>query len=309
MDSIEIILNKDSEGNEINLHNMSLESSKAVRQILDALISLAEYEADLNLKIGMKQGSAANQLFGVHSELEVVYKKIEDAANSSPERENHYVTQLNLIRNSIEHNSDFDIIYSNQNKLRSIKPLFATRFRKTRLKPVIDNEFKIEFIEGHLELNGGRKPNFHLVHNNISTTIECTQAEAQKVNTFLYQNIKISAWTKKRANRLEYNFCDIYAGKSEVYFYEFDKFLKDLSTKKGTEPFHFISEFLEDLYNRKDYTGAKKFIRLFLTPYSLPIHLRTILVMSKAFKDDDVLGPSLYDVQHLLSVKTRKEVY
>ena len=80
--------------------------------------------------------------------------------------------------------------------------------------------------------------------------------------------------------------------------------MKVLKDKKGTEPFHFITEKLEGFYDNKDYLGAKKFIELFLTDR----YLRSILVISKAFKNDDYLGDTLKKVELLLSKKVG-EIY
>ena len=87
---------------------------------------------------------------------------------------------------------------------------------------------------------------------------------------------------------------------------DFKSFFEDLKNKKGTEPFHFISEKLESFYDKKDYAGAKKLIRIFINTYSLPTYLRTILVVSKAFKEDVNLKGLLLEVEHLLSTKIEK---
>ncbi|PKB43025.1 hypothetical protein AX016_1205 [Cellulophaga sp. RHA19] len=307
MESIEIILKKDSEGNEINLNHMSLKASKSLRQILDALILIAEHEKDLNLKIGLEKGSAAHKLIGTHTNLKVVYNKIIQASECQPTRENIYVNQLNVIRNNVEDIQDWEIYYnSNTGTKESIKPLFSQKFRKTRKKEKIENNFNLQFITGYLELNGGRKPNFHLISNDEPITIQCSRKEAQKVNPFLYKDVKIATWAKAKKHGMEYQFCDIYTGDSEKYFIDFQDFFSDLKTKIGTEPFHFISEKLEGLYDSQDYSGAKKFIRLFLNEYSLPTYLRTILVISKGFKNDEYLSEILNKVEQLLSTKIGK---
>lgn len=307
MESIEIILKKDSEGNDIQLNKMSLSASKSLREILDALINIVEFEKDLSLKIGLEKGSAAQKLISEEDgHLDIVYNKILDASNAESTRENLYVNQLNVIYRNFKKFNDYGIYYNHDSKKDDLKPLFKRKFKNVRSRANIDNNFSIKFFKGILELNGGKKPNFHISANGLPYTIQCSKSEARKVNPFLYQEINISAWVKEKKNNIEYNFCDIYAGDSLEYFEDLKLFFKELKKKKGTEPFHFISEKLESYYNKKDYTGAKKFIRIFINSFSLPTYLRTILVVSKAFKEEENLKESLLEVEKLLSTKIGK---
>lgn len=307
MESIEIILRKDSEGKEINLNNMSLEASKSLREILDALIAIVEHEKDQNLHIGIEKGSAAQKLIKENGTLEVVYNKILDAANAKPNRENFYISQLNIIHKNVEKSQEYDIFYRTPSTKTDIKSLFASKFKDKRDRAKRENNFNIDFITGYLELNGGKKPNFHLISKDDSKfTIDCTILEAQKVNKFLYSNIYISVWAKPKKGGMKYEFCDIYSGESEKYFNEFRSFFKDLKKMKGTEPFHFISEKLESYYDDKDYAGARKFIRIFKNNYSLATYLRTILIISKGFKKDPYFIEILSEIEELLSSKIGK---
>jgi hypothetical protein len=307
MESIEIILEEDHEGNEIELGSMSLAASKSLNEILSALINIVEFEKDLDLKIGLEKGSAAQKIMSEDaSNLKVVYNKIVDASEGKSNRENHYVNQLNVIHKNLKHFNEFKIYHNHNSRRDDIKPLFNKKFRKTRSKANLDTNFNIQFLKGTLDLNGGKNPNFHISTNDESYTIQCSKAEAIKVNPFLYKEINISAWEKEKKNGVEYNFCDIYAGEAGKYFDDFKLFFEELKNKNGTEPFHLISEKLESYYNIKDYAGAKKFIRLFINSFSLPTYLRTILVVSKAFKEDEILKESLLEVEKLLSSKIGK---
>lgn len=306
MDSIEIILKKDSQGHNIELDNLSLEASKSLREVLDALISIVEHESALDLSIALKKGSAAECLIGSPQSLSVVYNKIKDAANSSPNRDNLYVNKLNVIYSNIDRSQDYEILYSNQGKKESLKPLFSKKFKSKRASSQVQNDFNLEFFHAKLELNGGKKPNFHVFTNNTTYTIQCTEKQSKSIGAFMYDKIKFSAWAKAKSNKMEYELCDVYVGNAELYYDEFGKFYRQLKSKKGTESFHFISEKLEDFYNNKDYTGARKFIRLFLNEFSTPTYLRTILVISKAFKDHVDLSDMLVNVEKLLSKKVGK---
>ncbi|WP_461632051.1 hypothetical protein [Labilibaculum euxinus] len=306
MESIEIILKNDAVGNPIELDNMSLSTTKSVREILDALINIAEYEKDLNLKIGLKKGSAAHRLIGNSPDLEVVYNKFVEVAENKPSRDNHYVNQLNIIYKNFQTISNYDIFYEKKSHKENIKPLFLKKFKNIRNKEDIENKFRIEFLRGTLKLNGGENPNFHITSNKISYTIQCSKTEAQKINPFLYNEVYISAWVKETKDKNIYYLCDIYSGASIEQYDDFKFFFATLKNKTGTEPFHFISNKLEEFYNNKELIKANNFIKIFLTKNSLVTYLRTILVISKAFKEDEVLKSTLLEVEQLLSAKIGK---
>jgi hypothetical protein len=302
MESINFILKKDAEGRDIHLDNMSLEASKALREILDALIAIVEYEKDPNLHIGIKKGSAAQQLINENGTLQVVYNKILNAANVRPDRDNFYVAQLNVIHKNIHKTKDFEISYKTPIDKQNLNSLFVKKFKEKRDRKKDENNFNVEFITGYLELNGGKKPNFHLIGKDDSKfTIDCSIVDAQKVNVCLYSTINISAWAKSKKNGMKYDFCDIYVGNSEKYFKDLKDVIKQLKKKQGTEPFHFISEKLESYFDSKDYAGALKFIRIFKNKYALPIYLRTILVICKGFKNDPFFEETLKEIEELLS--------
>ncbi len=306
MDSIEIILKKDSQGNDIDLASMSLDTSKSLRQILDALIAIVEYEKDLHLKIGLERGSVAEKILGNAPNLKVVYNKMVEASEAHTKRDNIYVRNLNVLYDNFHKVEEYEMFYNADGHKKDLKPLFSNKFRKSRTKKKIENNFNVEFITGVLQQNGGKKPNFHLITAGEPITIQCEIEEAIKVNKFLYKEINVAAWAKATPRGMNYQFCDLYVDNSEQYFTDFKQFFKSLKTMEGTEPFHAISEKLESFYDIKDYAGARKFMRIFLTPLSIPTYLRTILVISKAFKEDDYFETTLSKVEALLSQKIGK---
>ena len=301
MDKIEFILSKDSQGNPISLNEMSLDSTKSLREILDALIKIVEYEENFDLKIGLRQSSAAESIIGTHAQMEIVYKKIKAASQGNPNRERVYVNNLNIIRNNLENNK-FKIVYKSNNVENIITPLFDKKFKTLRSNSEIENNFNIEFFEADLQENGGKKPNFHIISGLENYTIQCSsKADARKVNPFLYQKIYISAWATSKKKGMEYTFCDIYAGDSQKYYQEFKTFFKDLKGKTGTEPFHLISNKLEYFFDNKNYSGARKFIRIFVNKFAIPSYLRTILLISRGFKDDPYFIDILAEVEKCLT--------
>lgn len=286
MDSIEIILKKDSKAQDINLEDMSIESTESFKEILESLISIAKYEKDTNnidLKIGVQKGSACQKLLGSEENLWVVYNKIKKASTNAKDRDNFYVNKLKVIKTHLDKKSDFQIVYRHKNNEKIISDLFTSNFRIKRQRDITNKYFHVEFIKGKLMQNGGANPNFHMEIPSGIITIECSESEAQKVNKFLYKQIYVSTWVEhKKDNKRIYNFCDLYATPSSIdRFQEFQTFFKSIEGKKGTEPLHIISDKLQSYYSNRKYSSATKFLRLFNWKEVDPNYLKTILVLSK----------------------------
>jgi hypothetical protein len=316
MDSIEIVLKKDNNNREIDLDGMSIGATESLKEILESMISIARYEKEINdidLKIGVKKGSACPLLIGQPNDLRVVHKKIEDVVQNKPTRDNFYVKKLNIIRDNVHEKKDFKIFYIKNNSRTEITDYFDNGFKSKRERDLTPNYFEVEFIKGKLMQNGGSNPNFHVEIPAGIITIDCTEEEAQKVN-YLYKEIYISAWVdKKKKGKRSYKFCDLYMTDSaKQQFMDFEKFFKEISTLKGTKPLHKISSKLESYYNVKDYDNASKFLRIFNNKEVNPNYLKTILVLSKNIEQN--INPlsslnfidTLKNLKQLLNKKIRK---
>ncbi len=310
MESFEIILYKDSEGNPIHLDDLSLDASKSVREILDALINIVEYEKNknnLNLKIGLENCCAAHKLYWEDDIMDIVFNNINNVIKDSNDRDNEYVSMLNVVYKNISLSDTSEIKINRKDKVIDLKDNFSKPFRAKRSTSKIKNNFKIEFIKGKLQQNGGENPNFHLkINHTDELTISCNIPEAIKVNKFLYQDIYISAWSKFNGHKMLYDFSDIYLEKDINYFKDFKDFFKKLENAKDTEQYHLISNKIKIYYDNLDFISARKFIRLFINKNSLPVYLRTILINSKSFKDEEELTDLLINVEQLLQNKIGK---
>ncbi|MPT36408.1 MAG: hypothetical protein E2604_15300 [Flavobacterium sp.] len=318
MDSIEIVLRKDSRNQEINLDHMSIESSEALKEILESLIAIAKYEKEqnnLNLQIGIEKGSACEKLIGDESSLRTVYNKIEEASRNTKNRDNFYVNNLKVIQSNLDKKTDFSIVYKSNGKSEEITELFKNQFKIKRQKNLNENSFHVEFIKGKLMQNGGTNPNFHLQIPSGIITIDCDEKEAQKVNRYLYKDTYISAWVQRKNNdKQKYKFCDLYTPELSIeQFNDFGEFFKSIHGKKGTEPLHSISKKLESFYNIKNYGNAAKFIRIFNNKEVNPNYLKTILVLSKNLENavdsdkDRAFIEALNNLRVLLNKKLGKK--
>lgn len=304
--NIEFIFNKDSQGNDIDLEDMPLDVAISIRDVLNSLLDIAIHEGSLNLNVGIRRGSAAPRLVSeTPSQMRIVYNKIKDAAESSPERDNVYVKNLNVIYNRFRQFSEFDIIYKNEGTNENITTLFSNKFKEKRSREQITSPLSIKFIEGVIKDSGGDNPNFHIeTQSGQHVKINCNEEQAKEMARMLYSRICISTWSKaKKDGKFDYSFCDKYIGSSEKYFYNFQPYYDTLISSSEVDSFKVIKDILESYYNERNYYAAKKFIRLFLNENSTPTHLRTILIISKAFKYDEILRNILEKIEELLASK------
>lgn len=308
MEGIEIILEKDSNGKEIDLSNMSLETSKSVKEILESLINIAQSENDLKLSIGLEKGSAAHRICGSDKDMEVVCNKLQDVTSKSKSRKKEYVDNLNVIRNNIENYTSKISLYTYQDSTlmnksikTDLKPLFKDKFTSTKRSPE-KNNFELKFFKGRVQDIGGKSPNFHLSNLNIpEETIHCSEKVAQSIAKLLYKDVNVSAWVQKRTGRSDLkNYCDIYISESEKYYSDFEDFFLKLPTLKGTESAHAISNKLQSYIDKKDYAGARKFIKCFLSDKAIPTYLMPILVICKGFRSDPYFTEILGKIEDLL---------
>lgn len=303
---IEFLFKTDSNGDDIDLNDMPLDVAISIRDIFNSLLEIALHEPELNLNVGMRRGSAAPRLLSNSGEnLRVVYNKIKDAATVSPERDNVYVNNLNIIHSRSNNFKDVDISIIIDGEIEDIKPLFEKKFKKRVIRDVnIGSPLTISFIEGKLEQNGGANPNFHIrLANGGTSTIKCTESQSKKLGTLIYENIKLTAWSKTKKDKIEHTFCDVYVSNSEIYYEEFQRYYNELIVLKGTKVFHHLKSILQSYYDSKDYAGAKKFIRLFLNENATVTHLRTILLISKGFKYNEDMEDIIEKVEQLLVSK------
>lgn len=307
--NIEFIFKTDSNGNEIDLNNMPLEVAISIQEIFNSLVEIAKHESDLNLNIGLRRGSVAQSLISDESpKLEVVYNKIKDAADSSSERDNVYVKHLNVIYNRFSQFEDFEVNYKNGDTSESLRPLFVRRFKERRIREKFVSPLAISFFEGVIKDSGGDNPNFHLrLDSGAEVKIKCTSSQAKDMARMLYERINISTWSKQKSDeKNEYTFCDRYLGDSIRYYEELIPFYHELIVANEVDSFNVIKEKLEFYFNDLNMAGAKKLIRLFLNENSTPTYLRTILILSKAFKDDEDMNEMLEAVKDLLTQKIGK---
>jgi hypothetical protein len=307
MSKIEIIIGKHN-GTDITLSGLSVNSTNALIEILSSLRNIAVHEGKPDIKIGLVEGSACAVLEAGPETMEVIHNSIMKVVRNDPTRDNFYVRNLQVIKEQITNRGfDVKVRYLNQGNDVSLREAFDVPFHKKRNRFNIENNFKIEFFQGKLQTNGGDKPNFHIISNFDKFVIACTEKEAQIISQFQYKDFKFSAWAKMGPyDKMQYQYCDIYEFTERDFFNEFKNFFSELNTLEGTAAIKKIHYKLKEFYSNKEFSEARKFIRIFLNDNVEVSILMTILIISKRFKNHESLRDLLSRVEELIVNKTKK---
>ena len=107
---------------------------------------------------------------------------------------------------------------------------------------------------------------------------------------------------------MTYQFCDLYNELSSDYYSEFKTFILDNKKLSGTAPLKEIHNKLKDYYSNKEFKQSRKFLRLFCNEVVDVNRLRTILLISKSFKDDDDIKDLLNRIEDIIEKKTKRKI-
>ncbi|MFH6943970.1 hypothetical protein [Flavobacterium sp. FlaQc-50] len=310
MNKIEIIIDKEHNGNDVSLSGLSVNTTNALIEILSALRNIAVHEGKPDIKIGLVEGSACAVLEGEQETMEVIHRSIMKVVDNDPNRENFYVDNLQVIKEQInERGFEVKVRYLKNGDQTSLREAFNVPFRKKRIRTNIENNFNIEFFHGKLQSNGGDNPNFHIISDFNKYVISCTERQAQIVNQFLYKEFRFSAWAKMGPNnKMLYQYCDIYESNQRDFYNEFRRFFSELKRLEGTAAIKKIHYKLKEFYSNNEFAEARKFIRIFLNDTVEVSTLMAILIISKRFKNHPELEELLGQVEELIMSKTKKPV-
>ena len=220
--------------------------------------------------------------------------------NKSAKRE--LVHQWKNIQNLLSLNGlGYEINFVSDSDIRPVYEEIKTakQFRTKTLRNQTDTY--LTFLSGHLRMIGGKNPNFHIVNNRDEKfTVKCNESQAMIVNKFLYSNINISCWCKK--SEIEsFSFCDIY---QDISLYEnFKVFIQNIELAEEADALIDIHNQIKTFLNNKDFNKLCKFINLF-NHESVDVNiLKTILVITKSFSENEFLQNIREEIKNRLELK------
>lgn len=286
---LELKVIKDSDDSDIDLNNLSLDAAKSFLILFDSLTKIVELTPNNEgVTLQIISGSAVAVANGTASQIESVETCFDEIVNHvSTDKE--IVSKWRAIQELVCKNGlQYEInIYKDSEKrpiFQTIKSAKQFRVKSNRIRP----DITLKFLTGKLIEVGGKKPNIHLLDlDNNRFTINCDHANAKRANKYLYSDINVSVWFKnKEGSRAKYDFCDVYHS-NEVYN-DFSEFMidyyNDFDEISALKKLHYKCKFFID---NNDFIHLNKFIRLFNHDANDLNELKTILVITKAFKEQE----------------------
>lgn len=289
-DKLELKIVKDSKGNDIQLTDMSIETSRSLIVLIEALAKIVETTPDSEgMTIQVTNGSACVAVSGNNKQINTFQEDFDQIVQNKSTNKQLVESWRDIQNLFIANGLQYEANFTTGNKKTNVYTQIKTA-KSFRTKSIRDNnaKFKLVFLRGKLIEIGGKNPNIHIqdLNDDKSITIACEEQEARKVNSFLYNEIFVSAWEKTSYNKNpEYRFCDVYV--NENLFNEFQNFISnDLGEPDRLIKLH---DKMRSFIKKEDFGNLKKFLRLFNHTSMDNNILKSILVFTKSFREDSKL--------------------
>jgi len=303
---IEFIIEKDSSGVDISMSNMPLDAAKSMIVFLESLTKMANLQLrNSDFRIGVSEGST---VVSITTTTAPHFDSLETEFMNVLEHESinkAYVHPLRDIQSTIQANGlQYQVnIVKNGHKTPVLDRFknsrkFSVKTRRTR------PDYQLVFIKGKLIEIGGKFPNFHIDTNEEPVKIDCTEQEAIKIKDLLYANIYIAAW-RKRTSKEKLQFCTFYTREEEIDSVK--EFILNNTQAEGTSKYSQIHSAVVRLVEQNNLYKVQKFIQLFNHPSVDNGKLRTILITLKAFKENEILKPTLDQIADILREKSKRK--
>ena len=292
--SFELKVVTDQDGKNVSLDDMPIGAAKAFLTFYEALVTLAELSGDENPRVGIKSGSAVAFATGNTAELiEEQYDQVVAGKCVDPD----IVKQWREVQSQVQANGfGLEINAVSAKGVRHLKADIkqAKKFVKKSVKSKFSNSIK--FISGTLEEVGA---NIHvLTDEGEKITIECQQSVALKAIKYIFKPIWVAVWAKEATTgaRASYELCDVYNG--EEQYNGFKDFFEDLEKENKIGGLTAIHQTIKAELARENFGGLRKLLKLWNHPTTDIQTLKIILVITKAFKNDERLAGQIAQLQH-----------
>lgn len=166
-------------------------------------------------------------------------------------------------------------------------------------------EPNIEFIQAKMIAVGGKSPNIHIEPTEGERMIvSCTELNANKAKAYLYKDILISIWETDKLNKKTLELCDSYH--QIDIFEDLKSFIDELNSAKdeidSLDKIHNKCRFYLD---KQDYGNFRKLIRLFIHENTDINILKTILIITRSFKEHERLKEARENIKEIFDKKMR----
>lgn len=302
INSFELKVVTDRDGKNVTLGDMPIEAAKAFLTFYQAMVTLAELSGDENPRVGIKPGSAVAIATGRTAELiEEKYDQV--VAGECVDHE--IVKQWRQVQARVQANGvGLEI---NAVSARGVRQLKADiKQAKTFVKKPVKSKFSnsIKFISGKLTDMGA---NLHVTTDEgEKITIECEESIALQAVPYIFKPVWVAVWAKKATTgtSASYELCDVYNG--EEQYNGFKDFFEDLEKESRIAGLTAIHQTIKAELAKDDFRALQKLLKLWNHSTTDIQTLKIILVITKAFKNDERLAGQIAELQKLFVLQDAK---
>lgn len=315
--SFELKVVTDQDGKNVSLGDMPIGAAKAFLTFYQALVNLAELSGDENPHVGIKSGSvvatektaeliksgsAVAIATGKTAELiEENYDLVVAGKCINPD----IVKQWREVQAQVQANGyGYEINAVSAKGVRQLKA--DIKQAKTFVKKPVKSKFSnsIKFISGKLTEVGA---NIHvLTDEGEKITIECEEAMARQAIPYIFKPVWVAVWAKKATNNTSasYELCDVYG--DEQQYNGFKDFFEDLEKENKIAGLTAIHQTIKAELAKEDLRALQKLLKLWTHPTTDIQTLKIILVITKAFRNDERLAGQLAQLQKYFVLQDAK---
>jgi hypothetical protein len=300
--SFEFKVVTDQDGKNVSLGDMPIGAAKAFLTFYQALVKLAELSGDENPRIGIKSGSAVAIATGTTAEL---IQENYDLVVAGQCTNADIVKQWRDVQAQVQANGyAYEINAVSAKGVRSLKADIkkSKAFAKKPVKSKFSNSIK--FISGKLTEIGA---NIHVTTDKgEKITIECEEERALKAIKYIFKPIWVSVWARKATNstNASYELCDVY--NDEAQYNGFKDFIEDLEKENKIAALTAIHRTIKSELAKENFGALRRLFNLWIHPTTDIQTLKIVLVITKAFKDDERIAKHIARLQECFAVQDAK---
>jgi len=291
-----IKINKDRNGNDLSLTNMSLEAIEALHVFLTSLKDFAKLQENQNLRFTLRDGCIETAISYPEAD-EQIGDDINSILDGSSEN-NDFIRIFKSIQNKVQANGlDYSLTHKMNNVETDVTNIFKTKRFAYRRGPKKTWHQEVIFIDGVLIDNGGKViTNLHVETADAEYTIDSTREESKIVREFLYENVYLVAAKRYHdGEKPHYKFVDYYL--SPEKFRQYKDFYQQINSDQTLAKYDKIYDTIMEIINGSgSINEVLKVMRLFNFSFTDRGIIRTILMALKPIdKTDNQKLKDLYD--------------
>lgn len=279
-EKLEIIL-KAANGSDVHLQDMSVEALESFLSVTHSLKNIVS-SISPEITFAIKEGSACTAVNASPRTLSNIYGEIGKAIDG--ESDDDIITaNMREIQTQIQTETyNYQFFLSKHNIAKKIKE--AKKIVKKRKSYTYRSEVRV--LTGKCNNVGGNVPNYHFEHGD---KVECSITDAMDMTKYLYKTINCLVLKKFEVNGLNdptYSHLEVLNANQFGHFIEFTKNLsKENDLLKRLSLIYWFANNSNSLID-----DMRILLKLNTIIFEDPNELKTLLILTKGFKEDSRIG-------------------